>query len=121
MKICSAPESSVSLITVEYDVRDYDDPESTEFFRLEPASDDVIDHILEHQAPQLSLLDRHRIMGFSNGNARVALALAHTVKRGDSVANLSDTGLIQSFVSSATARGRRSSEGSRGLHYCLLI
>jgi hypothetical protein len=94
VKICSAPESSVSLITVEYDVRDYDDPESTEVFLLEPASDDVIDHILEHQAPQLSLLDRRRIMRFSNGNARVALALAHTVRRGDSVANLSDRDLF---------------------------
>ena len=37
-QICSRPESTVSLLTVEYDVRD-DLPEETTVFRLEPASE----------------------------------------------------------------------------------
>jgi hypothetical protein len=106
VQICNEPESAVSLITVEYDVRD-DDPESTEVFRLEPASDEVIDHILERQAPQLSQLDRRRITEFSSGNARVALALAHTVGRGESVSNLSSRSLFNRLFH----QGRPEDEG----------
>ncbi|HOI96678.1 MAG TPA: hypothetical protein PK250_18390 [Syntrophobacter fumaroxidans] len=92
--ICKEPESTLSLITVEYDVGD-DDPEGTEVFRLEPSSDGVIESILERQAPQLSQLDRHQIAESSGGNARIALALAHTVRRGESIANLTNRELFE--------------------------
>lgn len=93
VKICAEPECALSLITVEYDIRD-DDPEGTEIFRLEPASDDVIERLLERQSPHLSQVDRRHITEFSSGNARIALALAHTVKREESVANLSNNELF---------------------------
>jgi len=93
-KICAEPESALSLITVEYDVGD-DDPEGTEVFRLESASDSVIEQLLERLSPQISQVNRRRIAEFSDGNARVALALAHTVRRGDSIANLSDKELFE--------------------------
>jgi hypothetical protein len=40
---CSAPNSTVSLLTVEYDVRD-DIPDETSVFRLEPASNEIIEN-----------------------------------------------------------------------------
>ena len=42
---CSRLESSVSLLTVEYDVRD-DLPEETDVFRLEPASEEIIEMLM---------------------------------------------------------------------------
>ena len=92
--ICRNQVSSLSLITVEYDVGD-DDPEGTEVFRLETSSDEVIEHLLERQAPQTSQVDRRCIAEFSGGNARIALALAHTVRRGESVANLTNKELFE--------------------------
>jgi hypothetical protein len=91
---CSAMSSSVSLLTVEYDVGD-DDPEGTEVFRLDAASDDVIEQLVARREPHISQVDRQRIAGFSGGNARVALALARTVRRSESVAALSDSELFE--------------------------
>lgn len=90
---CSAAGTQVSLLTIEYDVGE-DDPEGTEVFRLEPASDEIIEQLIEWREPQVSPVDRRRIAEFSGGNARVALALARTVRRGESVATLSDRDLF---------------------------
>jgi len=92
-RTCVEPECTLSLITVEYDVGD-DTPEGTEVFRLEPASDEVIEKLLERRSSQLSQLDCRRITEFSGGNARMALALAHTVRCGVSVSDLTDGELI---------------------------
>ena len=43
---CSESYSTVSLLTVEYDVRD-DLPEETSVFRLEPASEEIIEKLVE--------------------------------------------------------------------------
>lgn len=90
---CAATGSLMSLLTVEYDVGE-DDPESTEVFRLEPASDDVIEQLIARREPHVSQVDRGRIAELSGGNARIALALARTVKRGESVSDLSDRELF---------------------------
>lgn len=84
----------VSLITVEYDVSD-DEPEETQVFRLEPASEKIIEEILHRLKPNLSQIDRTRIAEFSSGNARIALALARTVEHSDSLATLNDTELFK--------------------------
>lgn len=87
--ICTESTSLLSLITVEYDVGD-DTPEGTEVFRLEPASDEVINQLLAHRYPYVSEVDRRRITEVSGGNARVALVLTDTVRLGESIANLPD-------------------------------
>ncbi|WP_145986614.1 hypothetical protein [Methylocaldum marinum] len=91
---CVVRDSSVSLLTVEYDVGD-DEPEWTEVFRLEAASDDIIEQLVERREPHISQVDRQRIAGLSGGNARIALALARTVRHGESVAALSDLDLFK--------------------------
>lgn len=92
--ICIRKESIISLITIEYDVGD-DEPEGTEVFRLEPASNEVIVSLLESHAPHISQVDRRHIAEVSGGNARIALALARTVERNESVANLKDSELFK--------------------------
>ena len=91
---CTVPGSLVTLITVEYDVRE-DQPDETEVFRLEPSSISLIEKILEHRFPHISQLDSHRISAFSGGNARIAIALAKTLQRGETLTELQDEYLFQ--------------------------
>lgn len=86
----------LSLITIEYDVAD-DEPEETQVFELEPASEKVLEEILQHLTPHVSQLDRHRIASaeLSGGNARIALALAKTIKQNESLGSLNDLELFK--------------------------
>ncbi len=80
-KLCA--NSSVSLLTVEYDIQD-DLPEETDVFRLELASDKLIEKLLEKRYGHISQIDAIKIAEFASGNARVAIALANTLKQGES-------------------------------------
>lgn len=86
-------DSLISMITIEYDIRD-DEPEQTDVFRLEPASKEVIEKILQPRFPNLTNPEIHTISDFSEGNFRIALALASTSKDGQSLANLKDIELF---------------------------
>jgi hypothetical protein len=92
--ICTEQESELSLLTIEFDIEE-DDPEGTEVFRLDVASEEVIERLLERRVPKTGKLDRRRIAELSGGNARIALALARTVQRKGSVANLADKDLFE--------------------------
>ena len=85
--------SKISLITVEYDISD-DDIENTDVFKLEPASKEVIEGILQPRYPKLTNPEIRTIANFSEGNFRIALALANTSKGGQSLANLKDSELF---------------------------
>jgi hypothetical protein len=61
VEICTG--STVSVITVEYDIRD-DQPEGTEVFSLEPASNEMIAEILSRKFPRLSRIDADRVADF---------------------------------------------------------
>lgn len=87
-------KSGVRLLTIEYDISD-DEPENTDVFKLEPSSSDVLEQILGRRYVQLSASDVRTIASFSEGNARVAIALAETAKSGESLANLSDSELFK--------------------------
>lgn len=86
--------SEISLLTVEYDISD-DIEESTEVFRLENSSQDVVVKLIQARKPQVSYSDASRIADISGGNARVALAIAETVGKGDSIAKLNDKDLFE--------------------------
>lgn len=85
----------LSLLTVEYDVAEEDSSEATEVFELTPASEEVTEGLLMRRFPDLSAPDRRRIAEFSGGNARVALALARTVGRGETLGVLNDSELFR--------------------------
>lgn len=86
-------DSKISLITVEYDISD-DAPENTNVFKLEPASKDVIEKLLKPRYPKLTDPEIRTIANFSEGNFRIALALANTSVDGQSLANLKDSELF---------------------------
>lgn len=94
VKANTATSSQVSIITVEYDVSD-DEPEDTEVFRLEAASEEVIENLIKQAEPHISQVDRRRIFEFSGGNARIALALARRVQKSENIGHLSDEDLFR--------------------------
>lgn len=85
--------AQISLITIEYDITD-DLPEHTDVVRLEPASPETIEGIVKRHYPQLTSPELRTIADFSEGNSRVALALASTAQQGTSLANLNDSDLF---------------------------
>jgi hypothetical protein len=93
-EIVTQADGRLGLVTVEYDVAD-DEPEETHVFRLQAMSDATIVNILQRTTPHVSEEDRRRIAEFSGGNARIALALASTISRRDSVGVLTDSELFR--------------------------
>lgn len=71
----------VSVITVEYDVRD-EATEDTGVFVLEPASEAVIATLVRKRYPSILQPDAERIADASGGNARLALAIAQSLPDG---------------------------------------
>jgi len=84
----------ISLISIEYDLQE-DEPENTNVFKLEAVSSEIIKRILERKFPTLNGPDIQTIAAFSDGNARVAIALGGTAKAGESLANLHDADLFK--------------------------
>ena len=84
----------ISLISIEYDLRE-DEPENTNVFKLEAVSSKIIKRILERKFPTLNGPEIQTIAAFSDGNARVAIALGGTAKDGESLANLHDADLFK--------------------------
>jgi hypothetical protein len=93
-RLCSGEGSEVSLITVEYDVRD-DEPEHTEVFRLQSASPELVSQWLKQIFPDISQIDGERIAEFSDGNFRVARALAETLGKGETLGILKSRALFE--------------------------
>lgn len=93
-RICSESASNVSLLTVEYDVRD-DEPERSEVFRLQSTSPDLVAEWLKQSFPDVSEIDRRTIADFSDGNFRVARALAETLSRGETLGKLKSRELFE--------------------------
>lgn len=86
--------SKLRLVTIEYDIRD-DLPEGTVCYRLEGSSDDVIKQILKRRFNVLSDSDIVKIAELSDGNARVAFALASTTETTGELARLRNSELFK--------------------------
>src|SRR5690606_23632128 len=93
-RICSEVGSQVSLLSVEYDVRD-DEPERTEVFRLQSASPEMVELWLEKTFPNVTQVDRRTISEFSDGNFRVARALSETRGKGETLGKLKSRDLLE--------------------------
>jgi hypothetical protein len=86
--------SEISLITIEYDVKD-DLPENTHVYEMEAVSCQLVERLLKARYANLSPIDIQTVANFSGGNSRIAIALANTVHRGGTLARLSDTALFE--------------------------
>jgi hypothetical protein len=82
------------LITIEYDIRE-DSPEGTDVFFLETSSIDLIIALIGDRFPKISPIDARTIAELSDGNARVAIALAGTIGKNETIARLSDQDLFK--------------------------
>lgn len=87
----------VSVLTIEYDVRE-DLPEETHVFRLRAASGDTVKSIVAAHHPHVSEVDQRTIASYSGGNARIALVLAGTIRMGESLAGVRDSDLLRRLV-----------------------
>jgi len=93
-ELCGGQDSTVSVLTIEYDVRD-DQPEGTQVVRLDTSSPELIEALLRRRNSYLSKVDARTIAEASGGNARIAIALAETVDRSDTISGLSNEELFQ--------------------------
>ncbi|WP_440807128.1 hypothetical protein [Pseudomonas syringae] len=92
--LCQAPNGLVSIITVEYDVRD-DQPEHTQVIKLGPASSHLTTQLVLLRCQNIKQQDAATIAQASGGNARIALALASTFGSSERIAGISDDELFQ--------------------------
>ncbi|NTW00194.1 MAG: hypothetical protein HGA19_02685 [Oscillochloris sp.] len=93
-ELCSGQNSTVSVLTIEYDVRD-DQPEGTHVVTLDTSSPELIEKLVQRRYPHLSRVDSRTIAEASGGNARIAIVLAQTVERTEIIAGLSNEELFQ--------------------------
>jgi len=95
-------KGGVRLLTVEYDIRD-DMPEGTTCFRLEGSSSETICELLKARFSFLSQNDLTTLARVSEGNARLAFALASTSEVSGEIAQLRDEVLLERlFVQNKT-------------------
>lgn len=93
-ELCRNDEGALSVITVEYDIRN-DEPEGTEVFRLEPSSIELIEKLVSVRYPHVSDVDIRTVANFSGGNARIAIALAGGIRKAETIAGLADDELFR--------------------------
>jgi len=84
----------VSLLTVEYDI-DGGEAEEADVYRLGVTTPELLDRLLAQRYPALGSGVRQQIVNLSEGNLRVALALASAVRRTGRLNGLSDAGLFR--------------------------
>lgn len=96
--------TKLGLLTIEYDIQD-DLPEDTTCYRLEGASEETISTLLRSRHPQLSWSDVHVVIAASEGNSRLAFALASTSKQTDDLSSLKDGELFRRLFEQSRGAG----------------
>lgn len=91
--VCAQAESLLSLITVEYDVRE-DLTENTEVVMIDTASSSLIAQLVSRRYPALSRTNVETIAAAAEGNARIALAISGTVDATEDLARLTQKELF---------------------------
>ena len=90
---CRMRESRLSLVTIEYDIRE-DEPEGTAVFKLEPSSAKLVEMLISRRFPTLSSIDARRAAEFSGGNAKIAFSLCDKIGTTETIARLTDAQLF---------------------------
>lgn len=113
-RVLNTANQSVSLLTIEYDVAD-DEPEETRVFRLETSAPSLTVDLLQRRYPSLSYDDADRLDKLSDGNARLALALASQVAKSGSLSQFSDRDLFQRLFDQRHAEDRHLLQDAQAL------
>ena len=72
-----------------------DQPEGTQVVTLDTSSPELIEKLIRRRFPHVSEVDARTIAEASGGNARIAIALAGTIARSESIAGFSDVDLFE--------------------------
>ena len=92
-QVASSPD--LSLVTVEYDIRE-DRHETTSVVRIDAEGPEIAETLIKRRHPNLGQVNAGRIAELSEGNARVALALAHAASEvRESLSTFSDAQLFE--------------------------
>jgi hypothetical protein len=91
--VAQASGTTISVITVEYDIRE-DQPEGTDVFSLETSSLELIEKLVRARFAAVSQINARTIAEFSGGNARIALTLASTVEKSETISSLNSAELF---------------------------
>lgn len=92
---CCYGKSKLKLLTIEYDVSDFDIPEETNVFELDNSDESLIISLIQNRYPSINFGGAQIIAEHSNGNSRVALALANELKSERSISSLSSKDLFR--------------------------
>lgn len=84
----------VALLTIEYDV-DGGEAEDADVYRLGATTPELLDCLLRQREPMLGSGVRQQIVNLSEGNLRIALALASAARRTGRLNRLSDADLFR--------------------------
>ena len=93
-KICCRQNSNLSLLTVEYDIKE-DQPEETVVYRLEPTSNRLIEQLLYQRFDHIDSIGRGNIAKAAEGNWRIAIGIGEAIRRGENIHALSDSDLFE--------------------------
>ncbi|EPG2415700.1 hypothetical protein QEK82_000630 [Stenotrophomonas maltophilia] len=96
--------NQLGLLTIEYDIQD-DLPEETTFYRLEGTSEETMSTLLQARCKHLSHNDIRKVIDASDGNSRLAFALASTSKHTDDLSSLKDTELFRRLFEQSQGAG----------------
>jgi len=88
-----AKTNSVKLITVEYDIRE-DKSQTTEVVQIEAHGPKIAETLLLRRHPELGQFNAAKIAEFSEGNARLALAIAESAPVDGTLSKLTDEQLF---------------------------
>ena len=87
--------SNLHLVTIEFDIRE-DKPETTSVVRIDAEGPKIAERLIKRRYPDLGQVNARRIAEISDGNARVALALAHAASEvRESLSTFSDAQLFE--------------------------
>ena len=90
-----ASSSNLHLVTIEFDIRE-DKPETTSVVRIDAEGPEIAETLIKRRYPDLGPVNARRIAEISDGNARVALALADVANEvKESLSSFSDAQLFE--------------------------
>ena len=99
----AAGNSNIRLLTIEYDIRE-NNPEFTDVVRIDAVGSGIAEALVKRRYRALGQVNAERIAELSDGNARLALALAATVGASESLSEFSDRQLFERLFFQAGAR-----------------
>ena len=93
-KLCQVKESNVSLMTIEYDVKEDDNVDSSNYY-LGPTNPVILKELLKRDYSYIKDSNLDTIVRYSEGNYRIAIYLAKAINKNKNIGVLNDNNLLE--------------------------